>query len=228
MQGALERFLTGHRRPYMSADQAPTLLLVEDDPGHARLIERNLRRAYFPYAIVILRDRPAVLDYVFPVQEARSVGPLPPYLVLLDLHLPGWSGMEVLARLKSDPRTRYIPVTVLTTTDDPHAIEPCYALGCNAYLSKPVVYDQFVAVIIEDHYSARRGQPTPMDMEWAKDGQPGALFIVQARPEMVHAQKAYDTLEFYHLTTPGPVLARGRSVGEKISHGPVRVIKDVH
>ena len=89
MQGALERFLTGHRRPYMSADQAPTLLLVEDDPGHARLLERNLRQAYFPYAIVILRDRPAVLDYVFPVQEARSVGPLPPYLVLLDPSIPG-------------------------------------------------------------------------------------------------------------------------------------------
>lgn len=84
------------------------------------------------------------------------------------------------------------------------------------------------ACIIEDHYSARRGQPTPMDMEWAKDGQTGALHIVQARPETVHAQQAYDTLEFYHLTTHGPVLARGRSVGEKISHGPVRVIKDVH
>ncbi len=67
-----------------------------------------------------------------------------------------------------------------------------------------------------------------MDMEWAKDGETGALYIVQARPETVHAQQAYDTLEFYHLTTHGPVLARGRSVGEKISHGPVRVIKDAH
>src|SRR5215471_8720947 len=84
------------------------------------------------------------------------------------------------------------------------------------------------ACIIEDHYSAKRGQPTPMDIEWAKDGQTGTLFVVQARPETVHAQQTYDTLEFYHLQEHGPVLVRGRSVGEKISHGPVRVIKDVH
>src|SRR5262245_5505596 len=67
-----------------------------------------------------------------------------------------------------------------------------------------------------------------MDIEWAKDGQTGTLFVVQARPETVHAQQTYDTLEFYHLQEHGPVLVRGRSVGEKISHGPVRVIKDVH
>ena len=131
----------------MTADQAPTLLLVEDDPGHARLIERNLRRAHLPYAIVVLRDGQAALDYLFPVQEARSARPLPPYLVLLELNLPGCSGLEVLARVKSDARTRHIPVTILTTTDDPHDIEQCYAMGCNAYLTKPVVYEQFVAVI---------------------------------------------------------------------------------
>ena len=131
----------------MPADQAPTLLLVEDDPGHARLIERNLRRAHLPYAIVVLRDGQAALDYVFSVQEAQSARPLPPYLMLLDLNLPGCSGMEVLARLKSDPRTRHIPVTVLTTTDDPHEIEQCYALGCNAYLTKPLDEVQFGEVI---------------------------------------------------------------------------------
>jgi CheY-like chemotaxis protein len=131
----------------MPADQAPTLLLVKDDLGHARLIERNLRQARLPYEIVVLRDGQAALDYFFPVHEARSARPLPPYPVLLDLNLPGRSGLEVLARLKSDPRTRHIPVTVLTTTDDPYEIEQCYALGCNAYLTKPVVYDQFVAVI---------------------------------------------------------------------------------
>jgi len=55
--------------------------------------------------------------------------------------------MEVLARLKSDARTKHIPVIMLTTTDDPHEMEQCYALGCNAYLTKPVAYDQFVEVI---------------------------------------------------------------------------------
>jgi len=67
--------------------------------------------------------------------------------VLLDLNLPGRPGFEVLARLKSDARTKHIPVTILTTTDDQDEIEACYALGCNAYLTKPVAYDQFVEVI---------------------------------------------------------------------------------
>jgi pyruvate,water dikinase len=81
---------------------------------------------------------------------------------------------------------------------------------------------------IEDHYSAKHGRPTPMDMEWAKDGLSGELFIVQARPETVQAQKSLDMLEVYHLQEHGPVLVSGRSVGEKIGQGRVRVIKDVH
>ena len=84
------------------------------------------------------------------------------------------------------------------------------------------------ACMIEDHYSAKRGQFTPMDMEWAKDGHSGELFIVQARPETVQSQKAQDVLEVYHLKQRGPVRVRGRSVGEKIGRGPVRVIKDAH
>jgi pyruvate,water dikinase len=84
------------------------------------------------------------------------------------------------------------------------------------------------ACLIEDHYSATRGCPTPMDMEWAKDGLTGELFIVQARPETVQARKALDILERYHLQQRGSVLVRGQSVGEKIRHGPVRIIQDVH
>jgi CheY-like chemotaxis protein len=67
--------------------------------------------------------------------------------VLLDLNLPGCQGLEVLARLKRDTRTRHIPVIILTTADDQDEIEACYALGCNAYLTKPIAYDQFVEVI---------------------------------------------------------------------------------
>jgi len=84
------------------------------------------------------------------------------------------------------------------------------------------------ACLIEDHYSTKHGCPTPMDMEWAKDGLTGELFIVQARPETVQARKAPDILERYHLQQRGSVLVRGQSVGEKIRHGPVRLIKDVH
>jgi len=111
------------------------------------LIERNLRRAHLPYTIVLLRDGQAALDYLVPAREGQGTRHPPPYLVLLDLNLPGCRGGEVLARLKSDARTKHIPVIILTTTDDQNEIEACYALGCNAYLTKPVAYDQFVEVI---------------------------------------------------------------------------------
>lgn len=84
------------------------------------------------------------------------------------------------------------------------------------------------AVIIEDHYSARRNQATPMDIEWAKDGITGELFIVQARPETVQSRKSTDRIEMFHLNEHGKVLVTGRSVGDKIATGPVRVIEDVH
>ena len=83
------------------------------------------------------------------------------------------------------------------------------------------------ACLIEDHYSAKRGFPVPMDIEWAKDGKTGELFILQARPETVQSRKNVDTFEVYHLKQRGPVLVTGRSVGEKIANGPVRVIKNV-
>ena len=121
--------------------------MVEDDPGHTRLIERNLRRASLPYTIVLLRDGQAALDYLVPAREEQGPRHPPPYLVLLDLNLPGCRGVEVRARLKSDARTKHIPVIILTTTDDQDEIEECYTLGCNAYLTKPVAYDQFVEVI---------------------------------------------------------------------------------
>jgi pyruvate,water dikinase len=84
------------------------------------------------------------------------------------------------------------------------------------------------ACLIEDHYSQKRGQYTPMDMEWAKDGHTGELFILQARPETVQSQKSLDMVEVYHLEEKGQALVRGRSVGEKIAHGPVRVVKSAH
>jgi pyruvate,water dikinase len=84
------------------------------------------------------------------------------------------------------------------------------------------------ACLIEDHYSQQRGQYTAMDMEWAKDGHTGELFILQARPETVQSQKFLDRVEVYHLKEKGPALVRGRSVGEKIAHGPVRIVKSAH
>lgn len=83
------------------------------------------------------------------------------------------------------------------------------------------------ACIIEDHYTAKRGHPMPMDIEWAKDGRTGELFIVQARPETVQAQKDRDVIQTFKLKERSKVLITGRSVGEKIASGPVRVVKSV-
>ena len=83
------------------------------------------------------------------------------------------------------------------------------------------------ALTIEDHYSAKAGKPVPMDIEWAKDGETGEVFIVQARPETVQSQKAGDVLETYHLDERGTVLAAGKSIGDAIAVGKARIITDV-
>ena len=84
------------------------------------------------------------------------------------------------------------------------------------------------ACIIEDHYSEKRGQNSPMDIEWAKDGQTGQLFIVQARPETVQSQKSGSVLRDYKLKGTSNILVAGRAVGEMIGQGKARVILDVH
>ncbi len=83
------------------------------------------------------------------------------------------------------------------------------------------------AMLIEEHYTAKRGADTPMDIEWAKDGRTGELFIVQARPETVHSQHKMTTIESYELLEQSKVLAEGLAVGDKIATGKVRVIPNV-
>jgi pyruvate,water dikinase len=83
------------------------------------------------------------------------------------------------------------------------------------------------AITIEEYYSQKEGDARPMDIEWAKDGESGELFIVQARPETVQSQRALDSLETYHLQKKGNILVTGRSVGEKIASGKARVVPDV-
>jgi CheY-like chemotaxis protein len=124
-----------------------TMVLIEDDPGHARLIERNLRRAHITNDLVVLRDGQEAVEYFFPESEHVAARRVMPLLVLLDLNLPGVDGYQVLARLKADERTKRIPVIILTTTDDPRDIERCYDLGCNVYITKPVEYEQFAEAI---------------------------------------------------------------------------------
>lgn len=83
------------------------------------------------------------------------------------------------------------------------------------------------AMAIEDHYTAAHGTETPMDIEWAKDGRTGELFIVQARPETVHSQRSgSNVMEIYHMTEGSEVLCRGLAVGDRIAAGPTRVVAD--
>src|SRR5262249_39728232 len=84
------------------------------------------------------------------------------------------------------------------------------------------------AIRIEDHYSKLAGRPTPMDIEWAKDGEDGRLYIVHARPEPAASQPAPNAFEIYSLKGTGRVLATGRAVGEKIASGKVRIVGGAH
>lgn len=120
-----------------------TILLVEDDPGHARLIQKNFERANLANEIIHLSDGQAAMDYLFSEGAYRGAELPEMLLVLLDLNLPIHSGFEVLQRMKADTRTRSIPVVVLTTTDDSTEVDRCYDLGCNVYVTKPVEYEKF-------------------------------------------------------------------------------------
>lgn len=119
------------------------IVMIEDDHGHARLIEKNIRRANIANEIAHFDDGGSALAYLFS-DEVRQNGPM---LILLDLNLPDMSGTDILARVKSDDRLRRAPVVVLTTTDDKVEIQRCYDLGCNVYITKPVDYEGFADAI---------------------------------------------------------------------------------
>jgi CheY-like chemotaxis protein len=119
------------------------IVMVEDDEGHARLIEKNIRRANINNEIAHFTSGGEALDYLFS-PAVRENGPL---LVLLDLNLPDMQGTDILAKLKGDEHLRRSPVVILTTTDDKVEIQRCYDLGCNVYITKPVDYESFAVAI---------------------------------------------------------------------------------
>ncbi len=123
------------------------IVLVEDDDGHATLVERNLQRAGLANGIHRLKDGQEALDFI-QRKGAYAGKPTPhPMLLLLDIKMPRVDGVEVLRQLKSDPQTALVPVIMLTTTDDPREIQRCYELGCSVYITKPVDYQAFVEAI---------------------------------------------------------------------------------
>jgi len=121
------------------------IVMIEDDEGHARLIEKNIRRAGISNKLTHFLDGGSALDYLFNAEDGpRHNGPA---LVLLDLNLPDMSGTDILEKIKSDPVLKRTPVVVLTTTDDKIEIQRCYDLGANVYITKPVNYESFADAI---------------------------------------------------------------------------------
>ncbi|MCB9876790.1 MAG: response regulator [Planctomycetes bacterium] len=122
-----------------------TVVIGEDDDGHALLVRKNLERVGFSGAFVRLRDGREVLEYF--TGDPPPAAALRNTLLLLDINMPQMDGIEALRRLRANPATARLPVIMLTTTDSPREVARCYELGCNMYMTKPVVYEHFVDAI---------------------------------------------------------------------------------
>lgn len=127
-------------------DHTPvTIVMIEDDEGHARLIEKNIRRAGIFNALTHFADGTSALEFLFKAPHGPKMNG--PALILLDLNLPDMNGVDILAKIKADSVLKRTPVVVLTTTDDKVEIQRCYDLGCNVYITKPVNYEAFADAI---------------------------------------------------------------------------------
>lgn len=127
----------------MNAGKA--ILLVEDNPDDEALTLRAFRKNNIRNEVVVARDGAEALDYLFARGRyaSRNAADLP-QVVLLDLKLPKVDGIEVLRQVRDDPRTRMLPIVVLTSSREDRDLSECYRLGCNSYVRKPVDFDQFI------------------------------------------------------------------------------------
>lgn len=125
-----------------------TILLVEDNPQDEMLTLRALRKAHVANRIDVVRDGQQALDYLFRVGEfAGREGPDLPTVVLLDISLPRLSGLEVLERLRADPRTALLPVVMLTSSDEQRDRIGSYENGCNSFVQKQVDFTAFADTV---------------------------------------------------------------------------------
>jgi CheY-like chemotaxis protein len=132
----------------MSQQSQPvTIVLVEDDEGHSRLIEKNIRRAGVNNEIKTFSNGTSALQYLLGSNGTGEVNRGRQLLVLLDLNLPDMTGVDILTKVKQSPHLKRSPVVVLTTTDDSREIQRCYDLGANVYVVKPVNYESFANAI---------------------------------------------------------------------------------
>ena len=128
--------------------QAVEILLVEDNPDDAALALRALRTANLANHIQVVRDGAEALDFIFceGVHSQRNAED-GPKVILLDLKLPKVDGLDVLRRLKSDPRTKFIPTVILTSSKEQNDVVESYSLGVNSYIVKPVNFETFVTAV---------------------------------------------------------------------------------
>jgi DNA-binding response OmpR family regulator len=124
-----------------------TIIMIEDDEGHALLIERNIRRAGVTNDILPFKNGTDAVRFLFGPDGSGSVNSGRALLILLDLNLPDMSGVDILKRVKANEHLKLTPVVVLTTTDDEREIKRCYDLGANVYITKPVNYESFANAI---------------------------------------------------------------------------------
>jgi CheY-like chemotaxis protein len=123
------------------------ILLVEDNADDEKLILMSLQKSKITNEVVVARDGQEALDYLLGSKDKPE--PPKPTVVLLDLHLPKVDGLEVLQRLRSDERTKLLPVVVLTSSDEDSDLIKSYRLGANSYVCKPVDFADFAAAVRE-------------------------------------------------------------------------------
>jgi DNA-binding response OmpR family regulator len=127
--------------------RAVKIVMIEDDEGHARLIEKNIRRAGVTNDIVGFVNGTEALAFLLGANGTGGAHVGETLLVLLDLNLPDMTGMDILARMRSSDHLKGTMVIILTTTDDPREVHRCYDLGANVYVPKPMQYEKFVNAI---------------------------------------------------------------------------------
>lgn len=128
----------------MKLNSEVEILLVEDNESDAELITRVLRKHHLANNIVLLKDGVEALEFLSGENTKKA-----PQVVLLDIKLPKLDGIEVLRRMKSDNRTKDIPVVILTSSNQDRDIQAAYELGVNSYVTKPIKFDEFAKVVSE-------------------------------------------------------------------------------
>jgi two-component system response regulator len=123
------------------------ILLIEDNPDDETLALRAFVKNNIGNPVIVARDGVEALDYLMGTGAQAADGPISPAVVLLDLKLPKLDGLEVLARIRADERTRRLPVVILTTSDEDTDLSQSYDLGVNSYVRKPVDFAEFTEAV---------------------------------------------------------------------------------